>query len=103
MKKELKVSNPILNPAMSFIGQETIEKVDGIVDQTEESVIKKTDTPVIEETKRGPGRPKVNTKKKQYTVTLKPELYEEAVQKAEKMGISFSALVTNALNEYLNK
>lgn len=103
MKKKIEVKNPILNPAMSFIGQETIEKVDGIVDQTEEAVIEPTNAPVVEETKRGPGRPKVNTKKKQYTVTLKPEIYEKAMLQAEEMGISFSALTTNALNEYLNK
>lgn len=112
MGKEIKVTNPLLNnPAMKFIGKETIEKVDGSVGPIEPAAPPEEPTevpahsaaPVVEETKRRPGRPKVTTKKKQYTVTLKKELYDEAMLAAERMGISFSALATNALNEYLNK
>lgn len=106
MKKNLIVTNPILNPAMQIIGQDVIEKVDGISEKPEgkESVSELTEEPKEKKEGKGkPGRPRVKIKKEQYTVTLKPELYEKAVALAEEMGISFSALATNALNEYLNK
>ncbi|MBQ1599015.1 MAG: hypothetical protein IIT72_07265 [Lachnospiraceae bacterium] len=56
-----------------------------------------------EEPKRGRGRPRVANKKKQYTLTMRPDMYFEAQQEAERRGISFSALIANALVEYLDR
>lgn len=53
--------------------------------------------------KRRRGRPKVDNKKKQYTLTMRPDMYAQAQDEAAKRGISFSALVANALMEYLAK
>lgn len=47
------------------------------------------------------GRPKVAVKKKQYTLTLKPELYQKSREEANRRGISFSALVAIALEDYI--
>lgn len=49
------------------------------------------------------GRPKVANKKKQYTLTMRPDMYEQAREEADRRGISFSALIANALVEYLDK
>ncbi len=55
------------------------------------------------EEKRKRGRPPVAVKKKQYTLTLHPEVYEIATTEAQKRGISFSALVTLAIKKYLGE
>jgi predicted HicB family RNase H-like nuclease len=49
------------------------------------------------------GRPRVANKKKQYTLTMRPDMYEQAREEADRRGISFSALIANALVEYLDK
>ncbi len=53
--------------------------------------------------KRKRGRPPVAVKKKQYTLTMRPDMYEYATQAARERGISFSALVAMALTDYLSK
>ena len=52
--------------------------------------------------KRKRGRPPVAVKKKQYTLTMRPDMYEYATQAARERGISFSALVAMAVSEYLD-
>jgi hypothetical protein len=65
---------------------------------------KKVDTVAkTEEPRRGRGRPRVANKKKQYTLTMRPDMYSVAQQEAERRGISFSALIANALVEYLDR
>lgn len=49
------------------------------------------------------GRPRVANKKKQYTLTMRPDIYKQACEEADRRGISFSALIANALTEYLDK
>lgn len=49
------------------------------------------------------GRPKVAQKKKQYTLTMRPDLYKKAKEEAERRGISFSALVSDAFIEYMSR
>ncbi|MGN0240691.1 MAG: hypothetical protein ACI4CS_03300 [Candidatus Weimeria sp.] len=49
------------------------------------------------------GRPRVANKKKQYTLTMRPDMYMQAREEADRRGISFSALIANALVEYLDK
>lgn len=48
------------------------------------------------------GRPRVANKKKQYTLTMRPDMYTQACEEAERRGISFSALIANALVEYMD-
>lgn len=47
------------------------------------------------------GRPRVARKKKQYTLTMRPDLYERAKAEADRRGISFSSLVSDAFVEYM--
>lgn len=47
------------------------------------------------------GRPPKDRKKEQYTITLDPILHKQAQEKADLIGISFSALVSIALDKYL--
>ncbi len=47
------------------------------------------------------GRPPVAMKKKQYTLTMRPDMYEKATAVAQERGISFSALVAMAMGEYI--
>lgn len=82
----------IKTPAMSVISPEAIQKVD----QEENKEIKR-------ETTGKKGRPRVKQKKKQYSLTLNPDLYDETFEKADELGISFSALVTMAIKDFLNK
>lgn len=49
------------------------------------------------------GRPRVKNKKKQYTLTMKPDMYTQACEEADRRGISFSALIANALVEYMDR
>lgn len=49
------------------------------------------------------GRPKVATPKKQYTLTMRPDMYERAKAEAERRGLSFSALVADAFTEYMQR
>ncbi|MCI7469720.1 MAG: hypothetical protein PUG68_06585 [Lachnospiraceae bacterium] len=49
------------------------------------------------------GRPRVKNKKKQYTLTMRPDMYSLACDEAERRGISFSALIANALTEYMDR
>lgn len=54
-------------------------------------------------TSRKRGRPRVANKKKQYTLTMRPDMYEQAREEADRRGISFSALIANALVEYMDR
>lgn len=56
-----------------------------------------------ENTPKRKGRPRVANKKKQYTLTLRPDIYEKAMAESEKRGISFSAFVSNLIVEELEK
>ena len=49
------------------------------------------------------GRPKVSNKKKQYTLTMNPDLYKTLSELAKENYKSFSQLVTDACIEYIKK
>lgn len=57
----------------------------------------------MSEVKSHRGRPKVATPKKQYTLTMRPDMYEAAKAEAERRGMSFSALVAVAFTEYMER
>lgn len=63
--------------------------------------IKETELPKKEPGKRG--RPKVSNKKKQYTLTMNPDLYNQLSELAKENYKSFSQLVTDACIEYIKK
>lgn len=47
------------------------------------------------------GRPKKENKKKQYTLTMDPDLYEKLKTEADQRHTSFSQLITTVMLEYL--
>lgn len=47
------------------------------------------------------GRPQKEKLKKQYTLTMDENLHDRAQQKADMIGISFSAYVSIALDKYM--
>ncbi|MDD6429085.1 hypothetical protein [Candidatus Weimeria sp. HCP3S3_B5] len=47
------------------------------------------------------GRLRVVTPKKQYTLTMRPDMYDRAKKAAEEKGTSFSGLVSDAVVYYL--
>lgn len=64
----------------------------------------KTPEPSKETEKAGKrGRPKVSNKKKQYTLTMNPDLYKTLSELAKENYKSFSQLVTDACIEYIKK
>lgn len=64
---------------------------------------KKDITAIINKEKNKGGRPKSPNKKKQYTLTMRPDLYERLCEKAAYKQTSFSQLITDAALEYLEK
>lgn len=72
------------------------------VEETEsKNNVEDTELPKKEPGKRG--RPKVSNKKKQYTLTMNPDLYETLQALAKENYKSFSQLVTDACIEYIKK
>lgn len=63
--------------------------------------VEDTELPKKEPGKRG--RPKVSNKKKQYTLTMNPDLYTQLSELAKENYKSFSQLVTDACIEYMKK
>ena len=49
------------------------------------------------------GRPTVENKKKQYSLTMHPDLYTKLMEKAKEERTSFSQLITNIALDYLNQ
>lgn len=70
-------------------------------EETKEIAVKETELPKKETGKRG--RPKVSNKKKQYTLTMNPDLYKTLSELAKENYKSFSQLVTDACIEYMKK
>ena len=69
--------------------------------ETEKAAVEDTALPKKEPGKRG--RPKVSNKKKQYTLTMNPDLYKTLSELAKENYKSFSQLVTDACIEYIKK
>lgn len=100
-KKGFKTENPNKRIAERTA---TEEKNSEPIKETES---KKDDTqntePPKEEKKGKPGRPRISNKKKQYTLTMNPDLYETLSELAKENYKSFSQLVTDACIEYMKK
>lgn len=81
------------NPAMSFISQESIDKVDGKPAKT---------------TGKAPEGYKLNpeyieTKSKRVQLLVQPSVYEEVKAKAKAKGISTNEAINEALREYTER
>ena len=102
MAKKLSINVPA---ATGFFSPATIKKAEEDAAKTAHAVKSEPpDTPLSSKTKsknKG-GRPKSPKKKKQYTLTMDPELYETLKAKAVEKQKSFSQLVTDAMLDFLN-
>ena len=92
-KKDFKGS-----PAMSFISQESIEKVDG----------KKKAPATPTSKKKPPEGYKLNpeyieTKSKRVQILVQPSVYEAVKKKAGAGGISVNEAINTALKEYVER
>lgn len=87
-------------PLEGQVTGEEIVKNDATVKENETNVPKTEAAPK----KKGGGRPKMNKEKKERkTFTILPSLYEEASEVAYKQGKNMSELVSELLNEYVEK
>lgn len=107
-KKGFKAENPNKRIAERTATTETKtpeptkETEKAAVEETEsKNNVEDTELPKKEPGKRG--RPKVSNKKKQYTLTMNPDLYETLQALAKENYKSFSQLVTDACIEYIKK
>lgn len=108
MKKEdFKKKNP--NDWMSERSKDK-QKTPEPTKETEKAAVEETesknnveDTEPSKEEEKKPGRPKVSNKKKQYTLTMNPDLYKTLSALAKENYKSFSQLVTDACIEYMKK
>lgn len=78
------------NPSMSFISQESIDKVDGTAPET------------------APAGYKINpeyieTKSRRVQVLVQPSVYEEVKARAKAEGISTNEAINNALRKYIER
>lgn len=82
------------NPAMSFISQESIDKVEG----------KPESTPSATGTAKAPEGYRINplyieTKSKRVQVLIQPSLHKEAKAISEELGISLNEFINRAVHE----
>ena len=98
-KKGFKNQNPNDRIAERTATEET--KTPEPSKETEKAAVEDTALPKKEPGKRG--RPKVSNKKKQYTLTMNPDLYKTLSELAKENYKSFSQLVTDACIEYIKK
>lgn len=87
------------NPAMSFISQESIDKVDG----TEEGATTPTGgkKKALEGYKPNPEY--IETKSKRVQLLVQPSVYEAVKAKAKARGISTNEAINEALREYTER
>ena len=95
-KKGFKAQNP--NDAMAHRAEE--ESKENVVTKVAEP---KTEATTEEQPKRKAGRPRKSEseKKRQYTITFDPKLYEQLQSIAEESFKSTSQLITDACVEYI--
>ena len=98
-KKGFKAENPNKRIAERTATEET--KTPEPIKETEKAAVEDTELPKKEPGKRG--RPKVSNKKKQYTLTMNPDLYKTLSELAKENYKSFSQLVTDACIENIKK
>jgi hypothetical protein len=95
--KKLSINVP---PAAGFFSPETIKKAEEAEKNTSSAI---TSPPQPTKAKNKGGRPKSEVKKKQYTLTMDPALYDALKKKAKEKNKSFSSLVNDVMIDYLNK
>lgn len=93
-KKDFKTTNP----AMSFISQESIDKVDG-----------KPEKPItVKSRSKAPAGYKPNpefieTKSKRVQILIQPSIHEAIKARAQAEGISVNEAINTALIEYIER
>lgn len=87
------------NPAMSFISQESIDKVDGKQEGTPTPTGGKKKAP--EGYKPNPEY--IETKSKRVQLLVQPSVYEAVKAKAKANGISTNEAINEALREYTER
>lgn len=94
------------NPAMSFISQETIDRVDGKPEQPKTTPKKKATAP-----KRATKAPEgykpnpeyIEKKSKKVLLLVQPSLYEAVKAKAQAKDISTNEAIGEALRQYIEE
>lgn len=87
------------NPAMSFISQESIDKVDG----TEEGATIPTGSKKKAPEGYKPNPEYIETKSKRVQLLVQPSVYEAVKAKAKARGISTNEAINEALREYTER
>lgn len=87
------------NPAMSFISQESIDKVDG----TEEGATTPTGGKKKAPEGYKPNPEYIETKSKRVQLLVQPSVYEAVKAKAKARGISTNEAINEALIEYTER
>lgn len=87
------------NPAMSFISQESIDKVDG----TEEGATTPTGGKKKAPEGYKPNPEYIETKSKRVQLLVQPSVYEAVKAKAKARGISTNEAINEALREYTER
>lgn len=87
------------NPSMSFISQESIDKVDG----TEEGATTPTGWKKKAPEGYKPNPEYIETKSKRVQLLVQPSVYEAVKAKAKARGISTNEAINEALREYTER
>ena len=82
------------DPAREFLQHETPNTSKNLDDK----ILSHKNT---KEEKRKPGRPTKDVKKKQYTLALYPDLYDQICEFAKDKGHSFNQVMAHAAIEYI--
>lgn len=97
-KKSSKSFKSDTNPAMSFISQESIDKVDG----KQEGATTPTGSKKAPEGYK-PNPEFIETKSKRVQLLVQPSVYEAVKAKAKAKGISTNEAINEALREYTER
>lgn len=87
------------NPAMSFISQESIDKVDG----KQEGATTPTGGKKMAPEGYKPNPEYIETKSKRVQLLVQPSVYEAVKAKAKANGISTNEAINEALREYTER
>lgn len=88
------------NPAMTFISQETIDKVDG---KKKGATQKKATRSKKAPEGYKPNPEYIETKSKRVQLLVQPSVYDAVKAKASKLGISTNEAISEALREYTER
>lgn len=88
--------------ASGFFSPETIKKAESEEVISTESAPPQTISEELPKPKNKGGRPRLDKKKEQYSLTMDPDLYLILKSKAKEKHRSFSQLVTDVMLDFLN-